>query len=271
MKKLSAEWTGIVNHSDRYVEPWLRTKNDAVARQAEEVAVRRVSFDSMAWVVSIGLALTTVALVIGGLGMFVKWATVPRCFIATGLGIGLSCVFVPNVYDVHMDSRTEKLREAKRAELQAELDADPLYVRAKLVVAAVQNFSAHCHKYCVWCVAVDKGLMKVDEGLAERYYAFLAKVEGMLKDAVIDCTNRITMRQDHPELEAVSDDKALCDFIARSGQRVEAPPGAVVADSHLDFEGAEALLRMAGNPDGDDLAERIDEAVARAALPPASR
>lgn len=170
-------------------------------------------------------------------------------------------------------SKSDVLRAIKRKELEAELNSDPLYVRAKLIAKAMADYKAHCDKYRMWFQAVDEELLQADDALAERYHAFIVRAHDVLVKAADNFQNAkiLSERQRsykarHPELGARPENTALSELIARLNHPVEMPPEVTLTDPRATLEFEEILGDVAKELEGSDLAEQIEEASAKAQL-----
>ncbi len=166
-----------------------------------------------------------------------------------------------------------KRREIAEQRLHADLNADPLYVRAKLIVQALHDYGVHCAKYRAWFDAVDEGLTKQDDELAARYHAFIDRAYVSLGAALhnFQKVTELTRRQDEyrktrPELAGKPDGTALGDLLKQLNQPVEMPQEIALADPRASLEFEETLVRVSDEIDGNALTERIEQAAARAGV-----
>lgn len=268
MRILSKKYDEI-SEKGRWTRMWLEEKDATMREQVRKLPHVSASA-AVVGVFIVGFSLIGLLNVAFSKDGSFHWSPIGWLFVGT-LVVGALLALIDSV---RVDNNDKKRRVAKRTELQAELDADPLYVRAKLIVQAVDDYFTHCAKYRAWFDAVQEGLAARDVELAERYYAFIERAHGVLTKAVANFQSATAFvkrqkvfRETHPQLNAKPNSTALSDLIAQLDKPVEMPPDVALTDPSASLEYETSLAEVSRDFEDRELIERIDAAVARAALP----
>jgi hypothetical protein len=180
---------------------------------------------------------------------FVMWTLCSCAFVFAASALLFALAFL----------QFSRLQQARKTELWARLKQDPLYARAKLIEKAVGDYRTHCSKYRAWLQAVDRGLAAADEELAERYYAFLSRANGVLAGTIQQFRNATKLHerqrqyvQEHPEIATSPEDTGLSDLMSQLNQPVELPRDLGLIDPHRSLAYEEALAKLSDELEGGE-------------------
>jgi len=142
--------------------------------------------------------------------------------------------------------RSENAAKARRVELERERQSDPLYVRAKMLIEATDNYLIHWDRYLAYCLGGEAGVQEADEEMAEIYFSFLQMGHGVLTRAMANFENVVELfaRWHGRKTVAEPQDAALSDLLARLDQPTEIPSLPVVPDLRRVLEYEDALVEL---------------------------
>jgi len=162
------------------------------------------------------------------------WAVPLVCLMA---GIIMCCIH---------NNRYNEVAKAYRIKLERERQSNPMYVRAKTLIEATDNYLIHRDRYMAWCLAVEAGVQEEDKEAAERYLAFLQRAYSVLNRAMINFENLLELfaRWHGHKTVAEPQDAALSDLLARLDQPTEIPSLPVVPDLRRVLEYEDALVEL---------------------------
>lgn len=200
------------------------------------------------------------------------YPTIGYVFLLSAPGL----VVISMLSAIWANKETAQLRQQKRAEVDAELKADPFFVRATLILDAIKSWIGRRDQYMAWCEAVNDELMPPDEKTGNRNYTFLEGSHRAIEKAIKNFENGLKLkarqdkfREEHPELTSMGSSTALADLIAQLDAPVELPnkdpflePG-IVLDT-------EAELAAISETELDERFKKLEAAEAMGNKPPSS-
>ncbi len=161
---------------------------------------------------------------------------------------------------VRDDKKSDRFRNAAQGVFERERDADPFYQRAKLIMEAVDNFTAHCDRYQAWQELVERNLEEPNEEAADRYFAMLERSASVILRAIENfagATDRAKQLEEfvqaHPAIKREPESTALNQLVELLDRPVEMPtlPIKDPCEALAFEETLQELSRELSQPNGD--------------------
>lgn len=252
MKKLTIEYSQL--ESVESVAKWMKKKDDFVENRGELAESRtclRIFLNSI--IPSLVLIIvSSVYYDVSGL-----------CYSV------IAAVTAIITLSIHFGNRSKQ--RVKDREI-VELNQDPMYIRAKQIVQAYEEYWFHYNKYQYWYNLVINGYMLADHSLSEQYVAFIERAHSVLMKAIYNFNHVVWLMEQANKLQQASQrtvpDTSLSELIAKLDESVEVPklplPNTIDPSRALEYD--EALRELDGFLEGKELANKIDRAVQKAGI-----